>query len=638
MRNSGVSPTPETFTCLLKACARRLENTSGDRKATLTRAFRLFYALQNKNAALLGRYHVNALLSCCSRANDWSAMFKLYGRMNRVGTTQRLLPASDPESDRLAEVKKKSKTSEHSAAVVESSADEWVSDRLRAFMSQRDNVSDHESDDDDDEHKGQSGVDALVTMRPDTVTYNVLLTGCAQRRGDATFKDALEIWNDFKADAKETAELTIRKREEYLSSTNGLKAAAKGKQNRDELIRHLELTESEYSVWRSMEKSSQAADEKFPLINVDTKAINALLTACLNADAQKNIEHAFVVIGQEFSNGTISWAHFEQSLKTAGLPSLFASLRPSTTQQLQQLARQGEDLDAITETTAPKPDAQTLSIVMSMLERCKLPTSVVSHFYRYMTTSTDSSRAKMRIRPDAVCATQYLKVLLDEKRIDDFFAYFKKVQRQEPRSDRIYDLALHAAVLNGSKPQLDLVWNAVRDEANLAHSTGSVFRPSVRNLANYLHGTVDLKQPLCAISSLRTMVDALTRDAQTDTPDTWWSSLAKEAANTPAVWIAGLKAIDQAFTFNLHENPSAGQEKLTEQPTEQNGKNTRTLTKQELREMRKQCQTHLDRIKEYRARQHASKKSFPSDHQDLDATFTSKRTPRWLTETIEISK
>jgi hypothetical protein len=87
MRELGYLPSEETYTVLFNACANTLkarpppEGIEPKKVKVYERALSLLEHLVEKNNQVLRIEHLNAALTCCSRARDWEKLFELYNRL-----------------------------------------------------------------------------------------------------------------------------------------------------------------------------------------------------------------------------------------------------------------------------------------------------------------------------------------------------------------------------------------------------------------------------------------------------------------------------------------------------------------------------------------------------------------------------
>jgi pentatricopeptide repeat protein len=315
MRRQDVQPSPETISCLLESCAHGLQSGSPSNPKDnqhLQRALRLYRWMdasspsptitsQHQKSTLppiqppkMNRFHINAILKCCSRAGDYSSMIAIYQAMNHVRSPLRATPAVDKdESDHLTEfVREKRREAKDrrrrarnqqqiqdglilerdSAIVSDTHSDgDWISQRLENFMHDSTNTPDEILQDTETDVVGRSQL-----IRPDAATYSILLSAFARMGGEDGYTKALQIWKDVSQDAEQSVAIVLKQRELFFKArleknrkssldSEVLRITKNSKHSVKRTNKCVELSEEEYLEYMTREDARLEADLAFPV-------------------------------------------------------------------------------------------------------------------------------------------------------------------------------------------------------------------------------------------------------------------------------------------------------------------------------------------------------------------------------------
>ena len=641
-----VQPSQETYTSLLDACSKRMKvlQESATTPSTLApasnsiymTALRLYRSMEQSPSVKINRIHVNSLLQCVSRARDWQMLFKMYRQMNHVGSDMRRrarvdLPAFIKQTRRVRKLKEKEAAAQ--GILDDKDAEEWVKHRLREYLNKKDETAETDQDSDVEletveetsDHNAHSLLQKIQRVRPDVITYSILLSACANRGGDAAFDDAMALWDDLKKDIQASQELTLKQREAFLSNSSKPGAKQGPKKSR---VHFMDLSEEEYAEWKEHEDLMKELDEQFPLISVDAELVNSMLLVCKNAQSRKNQERAFEIVHSEFGN-TFDWSLFEKYYRECVDP----KIKHAVSSRIRAIRDLPVHESLVAYPTPVLANPKTLAIIMHIMHKqCGVPSQVVRSFYRFMVEPTGPEyRFYKTIDPDNSLRSFYLQLMVDCKEYDDAFKAFdrmckriKKASQSKHHGDlprfmtmppSTYQMVMKACCEKGDDVLADTYWDQAQEAADRrllysfkgVHDTSApVFYPTPLTAIYWLRAKMAKKENAEeALQFVRRHMELA------ENADGWRKSFAASLLNFHGFWSSAVRACDTLI--KLKEKYSEEREAL----------------------MKERIQ-YLTRHKEL---SHRPKFTEPkSEEQDIKlptATLVSSKTPGWLKEEIK---
>lgn len=415
MLRQRVCPVPETFTSLLLACANSLRNSSPKSKEPQYKfnnpaykyALKIYRDIESKSTHDLNRIHVNTLLRCASLANDWQAVFALYRKMNWVDSDIR--KAQSMEFDDYLRLKTKKITAE--LAIASSNSDYVESfDYLEKSLEKASNLKIH-------------------LIRPDFITYSILLSACANRQGDAAVQDALIIWNDLKNDLMASRQNTSNLRKHIIASQKLSSSEKNSKTKRNERY----FDQEEVKKLKDLEDIRNQLDEDLPLISLDTDLINTMLFACGKADSKKLASYALKLATEEFGSA-FNWIEFDHYFSQC-VDSKSNEAISSVIKEAEIRNNSKNNYDVASNPTPLVPNAKTLSILMNIMhKKLSIPVDVLVELYKFMTQPTGSGhRFYQTISPDGALDSFYLQLMVEAKQFGNFFNVFDELSSKRKK-------------------------------------------------------------------------------------------------------------------------------------------------------------------------------------------------------------
>ncbi|KAI3631123.1 hypothetical protein MIR68_010613 [Amoeboaphelidium protococcarum] len=426
MLQNRVRPSGETFTSLFEACSRNLSHIQKEKgvvpsamsNTAYRKAVHLFSHLDSspsstQRSSQLNRYHVNAFLKCAVRVRDYHTIFDgVYKRMNIVNSQQR----SREILSLVDYLETTTKSGNNDAAQIKEQHEDIRNRLLQSLsgnsLSSNTILSDCDIDDknvdllqDDDNDKGiENSVQSsqLCGIRPDVITYSIILNACSLRGGDAAFEDAKVLWKHIHADLAQSKDQTLKLRLDALqnfshqgtdqkSEKQQKVTRSQNKNNKStDRRREIVLDQQKYKTWQEIEQDNQNRfSDKYPIISVDCDLINSMLMVCKNAQALGNITYGLMVAQQEFGQA-FQWQQIDRQCGTKLSQYLPRQSVGKQSSDINQQSLQSLSIAPIL------PNSKTLMVLLQILKKIGADGQDVAKFYRYMT----SGSINVVVKPD----------------------------------------------------------------------------------------------------------------------------------------------------------------------------------------------------------------------------------------------